>query len=41
MKPATICALFLALCESRAGYRTNAEFWRRLAGSVRKAMTMI
>lgn len=32
---------FLALCESRQSCPANGEFWRRLAGSVRKALTMI
>jgi hypothetical protein len=41
MNPATICELFLALCENRARYPDNAEFWRRLAGSVRKARAML
>lgn len=42
MTPARIASAFLALCDSRAIHDSrNGEFWRRLAGSVRKAMTMI
>ena len=36
-----VCNLFLAHCEARASQPgPHAEFWRRLAGSVRKAASM-
>lgn len=41
--PANECERFLAYCENRsdrAALSSDREFWRRLAGSVRKAMTM-
>lgn len=35
------CAYFLKYCEARQRIDPeNAEFWRRLAGSVRKAQTL-
>lgn len=36
------CAYFLKYCDARQRIDpANAEFWRRLAGSVRKAQTLI
>lgn len=34
------CAYFLKYCEAKQRGGIDAEFWRRLAGSVRKAATM-
>lgn len=41
MSAQAIVEAMLSVCEARANCSVNGEFWRRLAGSLRKALTLL